>query len=80
METLPESESLCCVYLEDTMRQWELSVNRTVPRWAQCVVIFDGVTPWLCHSRLCSVTMRHMLRVCDHKDTGKPRSSSCPQD
>lgn len=31
------------------MRLWQLSVNMVVPRCAHCVVIFDGVTRWLCH-------------------------------
>ena len=56
----------------DRMRLWQLSVNRAVPRWAQSVLICDKVIPRL--SPLCSalsITMRHMLRVFDHKDTGK---------
>ena len=53
MQNLPE---LChyavCIWWE-TVRLWELSVNRAVPSQAQSVIICDGVTPWLGHSRLC---------------------------
>ena len=72
MENLPESESLCCVYLLGQDEAVAAERDQGCARCAQSVLICDKVIPRL--STLCSAlstTMRHMLRVFDHKDTGK---------
>ena len=41
--------SVCSLYVLDRIWLWELSVNRTVTRWAPSILTCDGVTPWPCH-------------------------------
>ena len=54
MQNLPETMSLCCVYLvgdsEAVGTECEQSCAES---GSESVIICDGVTPWLGHSRLC---------------------------
>ena len=82
MENLPESVSLCCVYL---LGQDEAVAAECEHGCAQvCSLCCDL---WWGHSLIVSPlasalspTMKHMLRVCDLKDTVKAWALSCPQD
>ena len=74
MENLPESVSLHCVFLgQDEAVGAEF--DRTVPRLAQCAV----APQLLLLSCALSITMKHMLRFCDHNDTGMPEPCCDPR-
>ena len=74
MENLPESESLCCVYL---VRQDE-AVGAEYEHG--CVQISPLLSKTGSPSALSplgsalSITVKHTLRVCNHRDTGWPES------
>ena len=60
MENLPESVSLCCVYLlgqDEAVGVYDIL-------WGDSLIVSPLASAL-------SPTMKHMLRVCGHKDTGK---------